>query len=124
MRRRFKLYSETLSASFSAFRFTFESVNFFEPLARDIFRNRAGDSVVSRQGVNCFEPTQIFIERVNVAAVKEAVNLPALIEKVRYRDCAVRSAANVKENFFAHVMIITQRVLVFGHNATIQRDSQ
>lgn len=56
--------------------------------------------------MNRFEPAQIFIERVNVASVKEAVNFPALIEKVRYRYCAVRSATNVKENFFTHDMII------------------
>ncbi len=61
---------------------------------------------MSRYGVNRFEPFEIFIERVNVASVKEAVNFPAFIEKVRYRNCAVRSAANVKENFFAHELII------------------
>ena len=57
-------------------------------------------------GVNRFEPFAILIERVNVAAVKEAVNIPALIEKIRYRDCAVRGAANVKEYIFIHGIII------------------
>lgn len=67
--------------------------------------------------MNRFEAAQIFIKRVNVASVKEAVNFPALIEKVRYWDCAVRSAANVKENFFAHNMIIRYN---FGHDEISQ----
>ena len=62
-------------------------------------------------GVNRFEPPQVFIMRVNVAAVEEAVNIPAFIEKVRYWDCTVRGAANVKENILAHWIFLPSRYI-------------
>ena len=84
----------------------FEAVNFTEPFFRDILRNHAGYIVVSCYGVNRLKPPEILIKRVNVAAVKEAVNIPPFSEKVRYRDSSVRGAANVKKNIFVHGIII------------------
>ena len=93
-----KLKRKTLFTSPPAFGFCLQTFHAFKPFIRVIVANHARNSAMLCKNLHGLKPAGVLFERVNVAAVEEARNVPSFSLKIRDRYRAVGSTANVKQN--------------------------